>query len=303
MHLMYGLAGERRLPELELDWLAGYEESRPVRIGNAAHRQFQLDVYGEMMDAMYAAERSGLPPSGEAWRIELALLRFLEEGWKRPDHGIWEMRGPRRHFTHSKVMAWVAFDRGIKLVEEFGHDGPVDRWRQIRAEIHEEVCREGFHPGMNTFVQYYGARHTDASLLMLPVVGFLPADDPRVIGTVEAIQSRLTEDGFVHRYLNLPELEVLPPGEGAFLLCTFWLADNLALQGRREEAREIFEKLVGLCNDVGLLSEEYAFEERRLVGNFPQAFSHVGLINTARNLTKEGGPAQERLGTRTTGRR
>ncbi|NLT65171.1 MAG: glycoside hydrolase family 15 protein [Acidobacteria bacterium] len=303
LHLMYGLAGERRLPELELDWLAGYEESRPVRIGNAAHRQFQLDVYGEMMDAMYAAERSGLPPSGEAWRIELALLRFLEEGWKRPDHGIWEMRGPRRHFTHSKVMAWVAFDRGIKLVEEFGHDGPVDRWRQIRAEIHEEVCREGFHPGMNTFVQYYGARHTDASLLMLPVVGFLPADDPRVIGTVEAIQSRLTEDGFVHRYLNLPELEVLPPGEGAFLLCTFWLADNLALQGRREEAREIFEKLVGLCNDVGLLSEEYAFEERRLVGNFPQAFSHVGLINTARNLTKEGGPAQERLGTRTTGRR
>ena len=204
MHLMYGLAGERRLPELELDWLAGYEETRPVRIGNAAHRQFKLDVYGEMMDAMYAAERSGLPPSGEAWRIELALLRFLEEGWKRPDHGIWEMRGPRRHFTHSKVMAWVAFDRGIKLVEEFGHDGPVDRWRQIRAEIHEEVCREGFHPGMNTFVQYYGARHTDASLLMLPVVGFLPADDPRVIGTVEAIQSRLTEDGFVHRYLNLP---------------------------------------------------------------------------------------------------
>lgn len=294
MHIMYGVAGERRLVELELDWLPGYEESSPVRIGNAAYSQHQLDVYGEIMDALHLARRIGVAPSEDAWRVQLELMRFLETDWHRPDEGIWEVRGPRRHFTHSKIMAWVAMDRGVKAVEEFGLEGPVDKWRRLRDEIHDQVCREGFDPELNAFVQYYGAKQLDASLLMAPLVGFLPPTDPRMVGTVEAIQERLVRDGFVDRYPTLPEVDGLPPGEGAFLICTFWLADNLALQGRYDEALEIFERVLDVRNDVGLLSEEYDPDAGRLVGNFPQAFSHLGLINTARNLTRAGGPADDR---------
>jgi GH15 family glucan-1,4-alpha-glucosidase len=294
LQIMYGLAGERRLTEMELPWLPGYEGSTPVRVGNAAHEQHQLDVYGEVMDALHLARRSGLPPSENAWRVERALLDFLESDWQRPDEGIWEVRGPRRPFTHSKVMAWVAMDRAVKSVEEFGLEGHVSKWRRIRSQIHEEICREGFDPALNSFVQYYGSKEPDASLLMLPLVGFLSATDPRMLGTVDHIQRRLVRDGFVDRYLPAPDVDGLPPGEGAFLLCTFWLADNLALQGRYDEAREIFERLLNLRNDVGLLSEQYDPDARRLVGNFPQAFSHVGLINTARNLIRHGGPAEDR---------
>lgn len=294
LQIMYGVAGERRLTELELDWLSGYEGSVPVRIGNGAFNQHQLDVYGEVMDALHFARRMGLPPDENAWRVQNALLNFLETDWMKPDEGIWEVRGPRRDFTHSKVMAWVAMDRAVKAVEEFGITGPVDKWRKLCSEIHGEVCREGFDADLNSFVQYYGAKHLDASLLMLPLVGFLPADDPRMRGTVDAIEKYLVRDGFVDRYPTIPEIDGLPPGEGAFLICTFWLADNLALQNRYREARELFERLLELRNDVGLLSEEYDTEHRRLVGNFPQAFSHVGLINTARNLAQRGGPAEDR---------
>jgi GH15 family glucan-1,4-alpha-glucosidase len=293
---MYGLAGERRLTELTLPWLPGYEGSAPVRIGNAASAQHQLDVYGEVMDALHLARDAGLEPSENAWRVQRAMMEFLETDWPLPDEGIWEVRGPRRHFTHSKVMAWVAIDRAVKAIEHFQMDGPLDRWRQLRREIHAQVCREGFDPALNTFVQYYGGKQPDASLLMMPLVGFLPATDPRMRGTVEAVEQRLVRGGFVDRYLMRQEVEGLPPGEGTFLVCTFWLADNLLLQGRYREARDIFERLLGLCNDVGLLSEEYDPESGRLVGNFPQAFSHVGLINTARNLSRHGGPAEKRPG-------
>ncbi|MGH7962767.1 MAG: glycoside hydrolase family 15 protein [Candidatus Binatia bacterium] len=294
IQILYGLAGERRLTELELNWLPGYEGASPVRIGNAASDQHQLDVYGEVMDALYLARRAGLEPSENAWQVQRALMQFLETGWDKPDEGIWEVRGPRRHFTHSKVMAWVAMDRAIKSVENLGLSGSVDQWRRLRQEIHDQVWREGFNAELNSFVQYYGSKEVDASLLMLPLVGFLPATDARMQGTVQLIQQRLMRDGFVDRYPTMPEVDGLPPGEGAFLLCTFWLADNLTLQGRYAEAREIFERLLALRNDVGLLSEEYDPKTRRLVGNFPQAFSHVGLINTARNLTQAGGPAEDR---------
>jgi GH15 family glucan-1,4-alpha-glucosidase len=294
IQIMYGLAGERRLTEQALPWLPGYAGSAPVRIGNAACTQHQLDVYGEVMDTLYVAREVGLEPSENAWRVQRAMMAFLETDWQRPDEGIWEVRGPRRHFTHSKVMAWVAADRAVKAIEHFQMDGPLDRWRQLRQSIHDQVCREGFDPALNSFVQYYGSKHLDASLLMLPLVGFLPATDPRMRGTVEAIEQRLVRDGFVDRYPTLTEVDGLPPGEGAFLVCTFWLADNLVLQGRYREARAIFERLLGLCNDVGLLSEEYDPDTGRLVGNFPQAFSHVGLINTARNLSRHGGPAEAR---------
>jgi GH15 family glucan-1,4-alpha-glucosidase len=296
LQIMYGLAGERRLTELELPWLPGYEGSVPVRIGNAAHQQHQLDVYGEVMDALTLARRSGLPASDHVWRLQRGLLTFLETDWQKPDEGIWEVRGPQRQFTHSKVMAWVAMDRAVKSVEQFRLEGPVSTWRAIRQQIHEEVCREGFDPALNSFVQYYGSKEPDASLLMLPLVGFLPASDPRMVGTVDYIQRRLGKDGFVGRYVHTPDVDGLPPGEGAFLLCTFWLADNLALQGRHDEATEFFERLLSLQNDVGLLSEQYDPVARRLVGNFPQAFSHVGLINTARNLARQGGPAEHRHG-------
>ena len=294
LHIMYGVEGTRRLPELELPWLPGYEDSRPVRTGNAAVQQLQLDVYGEVMDSLHLSRRAGIPSDPTSWNLQKEMMSFLERGWEQPDEGIWEVRGPRRHFTHSKVMAWVAFDRAVKAVERHGLDGPVERWRQLRADIHEEVCRQGFDNARNTFTQYYGSTDLDASLLMMPLVGFLPADDPRVIGTVQAIERELSWDGFVQRYRTREHIDGLPAGEGVFLACTFWLADNYELQGRHEEATRVFERLLGLCNDLGLLAEEYDPEGRRLLGNFPQAFSHVMLINTARNLSRPHGPAEER---------
>ncbi|MCE5267028.1 MAG: glycoside hydrolase family 15 protein [Planctomycetaceae bacterium] len=288
MNIMYGLAGERRLTELELDWLPGYENSRPVRIGNGAYQQFQLDVYGEVMDTLEFARRAGLPADDNAWHVQEAMLAHLESAWREPDDGIWEVRGPPRHFTHSKVMAWTAMDRAIAAVDRLHVAGPLDRWRQLRDEIHVEVCRKGFDPDRNTFVQFYGSKELDASLLMIPLVGFLPADDPRVKGTIEAVQRELMRDGFVTRYVTKEDVEGLPPGEGVFLACTFWLADCLAMLGRRDEAQRIFEQLLSLRNDVGLLSEEYDPVARRLLGNFPQALSHVSLINTACNLSGQG---------------
>jgi GH15 family glucan-1,4-alpha-glucosidase len=294
LNIMYGLAGERRLTETELAWLPGYQGSAPARIGNAAYRQFQLDVYGELMDAMHVARRGGLEPDENAWRVERALTEFVESAWSEPDNGIWEMRGPKRHFTHSKVMAWVAVDRMVKAVERFGLDGPVERWRSLRATIHAQVCRSGFDHERNTFVQYYGGRELDASLLMIPMVGFLPPDDTRVRGTIEAIERELMADGFVLRYRTAEEIDALPPGEAAFLACSFWLADNLALSGRKDDARRLFERLLGLCNDVGLLSEGYDPANQRLLGNFPQALSHLALVNTACNLSRDRGPAVDR---------
>ena len=294
LNIMYGLAGERRLTEVELSWLPGYQHSAPVRIGNAASEQFQLDVYGELMDAMHLARRGGLEPDENAWWVERALTEFLESAWREPDNGIWEMRGPKRHFTHSKVMAWVAVDRMVKAVERFGLEGPVERWRSLRAKIHEEVCRKGFDRERNTFVQYYGGRELDASLLMIPLVGFLPPSDARVKGTLGAIERDLMADGFVLRYRTKPDVDALPPGEAAFLACSFWLADNLALSGRKEDAQRLFERLLSLCNDVGLLSEGYDPGNKRLLGNFPQALSHLALVNTACNLSRDRGPAADR---------
>ena len=292
--LLYGVTGDRLLPEWELPWLPGYEGSAPVRVGNAASTQFQLDVYGEVADSLYCARRVGLPADENAWRVERAMVEFVESAWREQDQGIWEVRGPRRSFTHSRVMAWVALDRSIKTVERYGHEGPVDRWRQVRSAIHADVCENGYDREVGAFVQYYGSKVLDASLLMIPLVGFLPAKDPRVVGTVKAIQEHLMTDGLVARYHTVPDVDGLPPGEGAFLPCTFWLADNLALQGRYDEARDIFERLLSLRNDVGLLSEEYEPVSRRLVGNFPQAFTHVGLINTAWNLEQKGNTAVHR---------
>jgi GH15 family glucan-1,4-alpha-glucosidase len=283
-----------RLPEVVLDWLPGYEHSTPVRTGNAAHKQFQLDVFGEVLDSVYLTLRSGVQPNENAWRVARVLLDYLEKAWHEPDEGIWEVRGPRRHFVHSKVMAWVAVDRMIRSVECCGEEGPVERWRALRSAIHEQVCDKGFAHQRNTFVQYYGAQEVDASLLMIPLVGFLPPDDPRVRGTVEVIERELMRDGFVARYKPNPQLDGLPGGEGAFLPCTFWLADNYNLLGRQKEAEELFGRLLGLCNDVGLISEEYGPERGRLLGNFPQAFTHVALVNTACNLEHEVGPAADR---------
>lgn len=296
LQIMYGLRGERRLEEAELPWLPGYENSAPVRIGNAAFSQFQLDVYGEVIDALHQARCAGLPANPASWRIQRAMLKFLEEAWREPDEGIWEVRGPRRHFTHSKLMAWVAFDRAVKTVEHFHLDGDADRWRLLRDEIHREICACGFNRDKGAFVQEYGGTELDASLLMAPLVGFLPSNDPRVVGTLAAIERELLVDGFVRRYRceTLSHVDGLPPGEGAFLLCTFWLADNYALAGRHDEARAVFERLLAIRNDLGLLAEEYDPHARRLLGNFPQAFSHIGLVNTARNLSARGGPAHER---------
>jgi len=294
IQIMYGLAGERRLTELTLPWLPGYEGSAPVRIGNAAHQQFQLDIFGEVMDAIHVARREGLPSGDDAWRVQQKLIEHLEQVWDQADEGIWEVRGPRRQFTHSKVMAWVALDRMVKDVERFGLRGPTDRWRGLREHIHDEVCREAYDASRNTFVQYYGATELDASLLMMALVGFLPPGDPRIRGTVEAIERELVHDGFVARYPTRQSLDGLPPGEGTFLPCTFWLADNMILLGRGDDARGCFERLLGLANDVGLLSEEYDCEAKRLVGNFPQAFTHVSLINTACNLSRFRGPAHIR---------
>jgi GH15 family glucan-1,4-alpha-glucosidase len=294
MQIMYGVAGERRLAEFELPWLPGYERSAPVRIGNGAAAQYQLDVYGELMDSLHQARGAGISANPAAWHVQRVLLDFLESGWRQPDDGIWEVRGPRRHFTHSKVMAWVALDRAVKAVEQFGLTGPVNRWRGLRDEIHAEVCREGYDAERKTFTQYYGSSELDASLLMIPLVGFLPPADPRVGGTVDAVQRELLQDGFVRRYSTSTDVDGLPVGEAAFLVCTLWLADNLALLGRNGEARRLFERVLDLRNDVGLLSEEYDPAARRLLGNFPQALSHVGVINTAHNLATARGPAERR---------
>jgi GH15 family glucan-1,4-alpha-glucosidase len=293
LQIMYGIAGERRLTEMELPWLAGYENSRPVRIGNAAHGQFQLDVYGEIMDALYLARpRNGA--HDDSWNLQRALMGFLEEAWHQPDDGIWEVRGPRRHFTHSKVMAWVAFDRAVKAIERSGLPGPRDRWIRIRDTIAKDIHQHAFNAQRNAFVQSYGSDELDAALLMMPLVGFISARDPRMVGTVAAIERELMREGFVMRYVNHDAVDGLPPGEGAFLPCSFWLADNMALAGRYAEGRELFERLLSLRNDVGLLAEEYDPVERRLLGNFPQAFTHVALINTAYNLSAGQGPAHQR---------
>jgi len=296
MQILYGVAGERRVTEQELAWLPGYQGARPVRVGNAAVGQFQLDVYGEVMDTLHLGRRIGLESDEPAWDLQRALLEFLESNWREPDEGIWEIRGPRRHFTHSKVMAWVALDRAVKAVELAGLDGPVERWRALSREIHDEVCREGYDDERDTFVQSYGDQRLDASLLLIPLVGFLPATDPRIKGTVAAIQRELVVDGLVLRYH--PEgsqaVDGLPPGEGTFLACSFWLADNLAMMGRHDEAAAIFERLLALRNDVGLLAEEFDPHLGRQLGNFPQAFSHVALVNSARNLSDIPGPAWAR---------
>jgi GH15 family glucan-1,4-alpha-glucosidase len=295
LQVMYGVAGERRLPELTLDWLPGYEGSAPVRIGNAAVTQLQLDVYGELMDVMHQTRRAGLPPDKEGWNLQRELLGYLESAWSQPDEGIWEVRGRRQHFTHSKVMAWVAFDRGVKATERFGLEGPADRWRSIRDTIHREICEKAYNPDRGCFTQAYGSTMLDASLLMMPLVGFVRPDDPRMIGTVRAIEKDLLSDGFVLRYRSEDTDDGLPAGEGAFLPCTFWLADNYAMMGRTDEARALFERLLALRNDVGLLAEEYDPVARRQLGNYPQAFSHVALINTAYNLTPRApAPAKDR---------
>jgi GH15 family glucan-1,4-alpha-glucosidase len=294
LQVMYGVAGERRLPELELPWLPGYAGSAPVRIGNAAVTQLQLDVYGEVLDALHQGRRHGLAADPNAWNVQRRLLEHLESAWREPDEGLWEVRGPRQHFTHSKVMAWVAFDRAVKAVECFGGDGPVERWRALRAAVHEDVCRRAWNPDVGAFTQAYGSTRLDAALLLLPAVGFLPRHDPRIEATVRAIERDLLEDGLVLRY-RTDGHDGLPAGEGVFLLCSFWLADHHALTGRRDEALARFERLLALRNDVGLLSEEYDPAAGRLLGNFPQAFSHVGIVNTAFNLTRgERHPSQER---------
>ena len=297
LQIMYGAAGERTLTELELPHLRGYENSRPVRIGNAASAQFQLDVYGEVMDALHLARKVGVQPGPDSWSLQRHLVAFVVEHWDEPDEGIWEIRGPRRHFTHSKIMAWVALDRAVKAVEQFVLDGPVETWREIRQAIHDDVCARGYNAERKVFTQCYGSELLDASVLMMPLVGFLPPQDPRVISTVEAIQRELVIDGLVYRYhpTRSSNIDGLPPGEGAFLPCSFWLVDCLYLIGRENEAREFFNHLLELCNDVGLLAEEYDPLQRRLVGNFPQAFSHVGLINSAQNLSRlHQGPAELR---------
>ncbi len=295
LRIMYGLAGERRFPEIELEWLPGYESSLPVRVGNDASRQFQLDVYGEVLDLLHQSSVEGLPHESNAWEMERRIMDVLESSWREPDEGIWEVRGGRRHFVHSKMMAWVGVDRAIRDVELFGFEGPVDRWRALRETIHEEVCREGFNDDLGAFTQSYGSTELDAAILMGPLVGFLPATDTRMMGTIEAIRTRLMSGGFVHRYDTDSSVDGMAGGEGAFLPCTCWLADCLALQGRDAEARELFERVLSVRNDVGLLSEEYDTVRRRLVGNFPQAFSHVSLIGTARNLSRGVvGPAERR---------
>ena len=284
LQIMYGVAGERRLAEYEADWLPGYESSTPVRIGNAASEQLQLDIYGEIIDAFTTARAHGLEASDYAWRLSVKLLEFLEKAWRKPDAGIWEVRGPARQFTHSKVMCWVAFDRGLRTIEEWGREGPVDHWRAIRDEIHDDVCVNGFDQELGSFVQFYGSDRLDASLLLIPLVGFLPVDDERVVGTIELIGERLSRDGLIARYDADEEnvgVDGLPPGEGVFLPCSFWYAADLALLGRKDEARALYTRLLGLRNDLGLISEEYDPKTGRMLGNFPQAFTHLALVACA----------------------
>ncbi|MFI6206819.1 glycoside hydrolase family 15 protein [Streptomyces sp. NPDC051041] len=283
LQIMYGLAGERRLPEFELPWLSGFAGSRPVRIGNGAVKQLQLDVYGEVMDTLSLARDAGLPAKPDIWAVECALMDFLTTAWRQPDEGLWEVRGGRRHFVHSKVMVWVAADRAVRTLERYPRlDGDLEGWRRLREEVHREVCELGYDPERNTFTQSYGSRELDAALLLIPRVGFLPPDDPRVLGTIDAVRKELGHEGLLHRYSTEDTaVDGLPGGEGTFLVCSFWLADALHMTGRTEEARELFERLVGLANDVGLLSEEYDPVSGRQLGNVPQAFSHIGLVNTA----------------------
>ncbi|MGH6930723.1 MAG: glycoside hydrolase family 15 protein, partial [Dongiaceae bacterium] len=294
MQIMYGIGGERRLTEWEVPWLPGYEGAKPVRIGNAAHTQLQLDVYGEVMDAIHVAREGKISTTEAGWSMQRALIAHLETVWQQPDEGLWEVRGGRQHFTYSKVMTWVAVDRAVKDAERYRLEGPLDRWRALRQQIRDDVCRNGYDSEIGSFVQAYGSRQLDASLLLLPTVGFLPPTDPRVRGTVAAVERYLNVDGFVLRYNTERVEDGLPPGEGAFLACSFWLADAYILQGRHDDARRLFERLVGLCNDVGLLAEEYDASSKRMLGNFPQAFSHVALVNTAYNLTKTESPAARR---------
>jgi GH15 family glucan-1,4-alpha-glucosidase len=288
VQIMYGIAGERRLEEQELDWLEGYEGSRPVRVGNAASEQLQLDVYGEVIDALYQTRAHGAAADDNIWALTRKLLEWLETGWRKEDSGIWEVRGPRRHFTHSKVMSWVAFDRAVRYHDEFGRDGPFERWRELRDEIHAEVLARSWCEEKQAFAQSYGSDRLDAAVLLMPLVGFLPPDDPRVVSTVAAIRRELTVDGLVFRYIPEDEGRVdgLPPGEGVFLPCSFWLASVLALQGEHDEARELFERLLDIRNDVGLLAEEYDPAAKRQLGNFPQAFTHLALVGTALALAE-----------------
>jgi GH15 family glucan-1,4-alpha-glucosidase len=296
IQIMYGIGGERRLTEWQVDGLPGYEGSAPVRVGNAAAAQLQLDVFGEVMDALYQGCKGGLSRYDIAWDLQRALLEHLERVWMEPDAGMWEVRGPPRHFAYSKIMCWVAFDRAVKMVESMGLPGPVERWRTLRERIRGDIYEHGVSRKRGCFVQSYGSEALDASLLLIPVTGFLPATDPRMITTVEAIQRELTVDGLVQRYRTQESVDGLPPGEGVFLACSFWLVDNLRMQGRRREARALFDRLVGLANDVGLLAEEYDPSSGRLLGNFPQAFSHVALVNSALNLCSRDKPAEQRAG-------
>jgi GH15 family glucan-1,4-alpha-glucosidase len=300
MQIMYNVAGERRLNEYEVSWLEGYEGSRPVRIGNAASDQVQLDVYGEVVDMLYQSRRWGLAEIEAGWALERALVEHLETIWDQPDEGIWEVRGGPRQFTHSKVMAWVAFDRAVRSVEEFQVDGPVERWRAARDAVHDAVCEHGYNPELGAFVQSYGSKNLDASLLLLPLVGFLPADDPRIRGTVAQIEKQLLHEGLVMRYVPESSPDGIREPEGVFLACSFWLVDNYILQGERGKATMLYERLLSMRNDVGLLSEEYDLERDRQVGNFPQAFSHVALVNSAHNLAGESGPAHQRSRSRAT---
>jgi GH15 family glucan-1,4-alpha-glucosidase len=294
MQIMYGIGGERRLTEWVADWLPGYEASRPVRIGNAAHDQLQLDVFGEMMDAMHQARLGRLAPSESGWDLQKECITHLEKIWSNADSGIWEVRGENRHFTYSKVMAWVAFDRTIKSAERFGLEGSVAHWREVRDEIHADVCRLGFDNELGSFVRSYGSKQFDASLLLLPAIGFLSPDDPRIRGTVKAIERSLVTDGLVRRYNTDSTADGLPAGEGVFLACSFWLVDAYLMLGRHDDAVRLFERLLSLRNDVGLLSEEYDPYANRLIGNFPQAFSHLALVNSASNLAQAVKPAEQR---------
>ena len=300
MQIMYGIGGEQQLPEFELPALAGYEASRPVRVGNAAAGQLQIDIYGELLDAFYQARKRGLVSDDTDWMVQCELLKHLETLWSEPDQGIWEVRGPAQHFVYSKVMAWVAFDRAVRTVEEFGQPGPIDKWKAVRQEIHDDICRKGWNEKVGAFTQAYGSSTMDASILLITLTGFLPPDDPRIIGTVKAVERNLMNDGFIRRYETETRNDGLEGTEGVFLACSFWFVDNLAMLGRRDEAKAMFERLLSLSTDLGLLSEEYDTKAKRLVGNFPQAFSHIALINSAYNLSRDqsgaNAPAEERSG-------
>ncbi len=295
LQTMYGVGGERRLTELELDWLPGYEGSSPVRTGNGAHSQLQLDVYGELLDVLWQAARAGTPPSENSWALALLLLEVVERRWSEPDEGIWEVRGPRRHFTHSKVLCWVAFDRAIAMVEQAGYDGPVEHWREIRAKIHAEICTQGYSQELGAFTQCFGSTDLDASVLMIPLVGFLPGDDPRVQSTIAAIRRDLTRDGLVQRYVPTSDhVDGIGEPEGVFLPCSFWMVEALALAGQPDEARELFERLLGIANDLGLFAEEYDPDAKRMLGNFPQAFTHLALVAAAHTLEPDRSPSRLR---------